>query len=446
MANVVSKIHLVKSDPEKNNNKFWNVAIYDDGSTERHWGRVGDSGQRKLEQWGSTSRAQAKAESWANTKRKEGRNGEIAYRDVDVIDDVDVPVPSSGKVSRVDNDLHKIAKDQIKTNCAEAAALLPRLIKENAHQITAATGGKITYNYDKGMFQTPLGLVRQASIDEARAKLVEIGDLVYASDYGRDLLELTRDYLMLVPQDIGRHRLELPVFWRDLAAVQKQNAILDGLEASLAQATKRPAKRHKADDPPAPQVFDVRLDLVTDKKVIDMARRMYNQTRQLKHACQHLDVKRVFEVEIATEREAFERDGAKMNNVWQLWHGTRVSNVLSILKQGLIIPPSSSAHCTGRLFGNGVYASDQSTKALNYAYGITWGTGPADNNCFMFLLDMSMGNYYVPSSSSYNLPKPGYDSTFAKGGKSGVINNEMIVYRTSQVRLNYLVEFSPGGK
>jgi poly [ADP-ribose] polymerase len=82
---------------------------------------------------------------------------------------------------------------------------------------------------------------------------------------------------------------------------------------------------------------------------------------------------------------------------------------------------------------------------LNYAAGY-WG-GTRDNNCFMFLLKMAMGEYYTPRSSFSGDKAPkGYDSTFAKANQSGVYNNEMIVYRTSQVDLNYLVEFSPHGK
>ena len=56
--------------------------------------------------------------------------------------------------------------------------------------------------------------------------------------------------------------------------------------------------------------------------------------------------------------------GEPIGNVMELWHGTRVENVLSILKGGLIIPKSSAGHVTGRMFGDGVYFSDQSTNPL----------------------------------------------------------------------------------
>ena len=94
------------------------------------------------------------------------------------------------------------------------------------------------------------------------------------------------------------------------------------------------------------------------------------------------------------------------------------------------------------MFGNGVYFSDQSTKSLNYAYGY-WGGGQADNNCFMFLADVAMGKYFVPPGPSVRLPLSGYDSTFAQAGKSGVVNNEMIVYKTCQINPRFLVEFAP---
>jgi poly [ADP-ribose] polymerase len=93
------------------------------------------------------------------------------------------------------------------------------------------------------------------------------------------------------------------------------------------------------------------------------------------------------------------------------------------------------------MFGNGLYFSDQSTKSLNYAYGY-WGGGSRDNNCLMFLVDVRMGKYYVPRSYNEHFPKAGHDSTFAKANKSGVYNNEMIVYTLPQANLTHLIEFA----
>jgi len=146
-------------------------------------------------------------------------------------------------------------------------------------------------------------------------------------------------------------------------------------------------------------------------------------------------------------KDRFDGKGASMKNIWQLWHGTRSSNLLSILKGGLIIPSSSASHCTGRMYSDGVYFSDISTKALNYATNF-WGSGGNTDRTFMFLADVAMGNYHIAQSSWTKYPVSGSDSTWAKGRDkggvtSGVINDEMIVYNLGQCNLVYLVEFVP---
>jgi poly [ADP-ribose] polymerase len=93
------------------------------------------------------------------------------------------------------------------------------------------------------------------------------------------------------------------------------------------------------------------------------------------------------------------------------------------------------------MFGNGVYFSDQSTKSLNYAAGY-WDGKASDERCYMFLADVAMGRPWHPDRTGASVKPPaGYDSVYARGGKDRVLNNEMIVYRTSQVNLKHLVEF-----
>lgn len=161
------------------------------------------------------------------------------------------------------------------------------------------------------------------------------------------------------------------------------------------------------------------------------------------HTSAGLRIKNIYTVEIPAMKAAFEADGKKVGNIKQLWHGTRTFNVLSILKSGLVVPksaPGSTFAITGRMFGDGLYFSDQSTKSLNYSQGFWDRTSPRDNKCFMFLADVAMGKEYTPSRPEQHIPR-GYDSMLAKAGKSGVLNNEMVVYRLGQANLRYLIEF-----
>ena len=60
----------------------------------------------------------------------------------------------------------------------------------------------------------------------------------------------------------------------------------------------------------------------------------------------------------------------------------------------------------------------------------------------MFLANVAMGKCYITQSGWENYPVRGYDSTWAKAGRA-LHNDEMIVYRTDQANLIYLVEFVP---
>ncbi len=151
---------------------------------------------------------------------------------------------------------------------------------------------------------------------------------------------------------------------------------------------------------------------------------------------------RLYEVEIGEMKRRFDDTAKTLGNVRSdLWHGTRASNLLSILKHGLMIPPSNAAHCTGRMFGNGIYTSLQSTKALNYATGFWNRSGRSGQRSFMFLCDVALGKVHKPRTFGGGYPVRGSNTTWVEPGQGGVLNHECIVYDTSQINLRYLAEF-----
>lgn len=417
----------VLTNIENNNNKFWNIRLFADGSCETHWGRVGEDGQRKSAGVFSETQFDAKC------REKENKGYRLQKTLANTATNT-----KAAEGSR----LSGIAADQISCDSPETTALVRYLARVNVHRILEST--TLSYDESKGTFSTPLGIVTADALIEARGLLATIGDLVSEGDFSPKTFSAPlNDYLMLVPQNIGRAKPDPQVLFPDIEAVRKQNGILDSLQASLDMVLNAPENAEEARKAIIPKLFEAKLTLVEDVFEIERIRRKYRETRQNMHVCNHLDVKRVFKVELPAMAQAFE-EGMKLGNVQELWHGTRAGNLLSILKSGFVIPPSNAPHCTGRLFGNGVYFANSSTKSLNYAYGY-WGGGGRDENCFMFLADVAMGKYYVPKYGE-NLPKAGFDSTWAKRNESGVQNDELIVYNTKQVCPRYLVEFAPAGK
>ncbi len=418
----------VLTNIENNNNKFWNITLFSDDSCETHWGRVGEDGQRK------TAASYTESQFDAKCREKENKG----YR----LQKTLANTATSAKAAEGSR-LAGIATDQITCDSPETMALVRHLARVNVHRILEST--TLSYDESRGTFSTPLGIVTGDALAEARDLLSVIGNLVSGGDFGAKALSASlNDYLMLVPQNIGRAKPDPQVLFPDLEAVRKQNGILDSLQASLDMVLNAPENAEESRKAVVPKLFEAKLTLVEDVFEIERIRRKYHETRQSTHVCQHLDVKRVFKVGLAAMAKAFDADGARRGNVQELWHGTRAGNLLSILKSGFVIPPGNAPHCTGRLFGNGVYFANASTKSLNYAYGY-WGSGARDENCFMFLADVAMGKYYVPKHGEH-LPKAGYDSTWAKRNESGVQNDELIVYNTAQVCPRHLIEFAPAGK
>ena len=442
MANLVEKINLIMVEQDEdgtNHNKFWNASLNDDNSVFVEWARVGKTPQTQIKNFGSKSEAKVFINKKINEKVKKG------YEQLEVVSNVQSTVVSSAK-SINNASLKSVAKSQIKHSNPIVASLIDYFTQVNAHTIMESTKGAIQFNDTTGLYSTALGIVGQNSLDEANRLLVEIGDIVAINDHNNPKLrELSQRYLRYIPTDIGMKRFDPIMFWRSLYEVQAQKQIVDALQVSLVSATTSCNNQLNTavKNNNAPQIFDVQLELVEDESKISKIKDLYEKSKGSHSDVRRYKVKTVYKVYIASEREAFKRVGAKLDNIWTLYHGTAAANCLSILKQGLVIPPASSSHCTGRLYGDGVYGSDQSTKSLRYATG-AWG-GKTSNRTFMFIMDMAMGKYYEPDRRSYmstRYPVRGYNSTFARAGKGGVQNNEMIVYNVAQVQLKYLVEFS----
>jgi poly [ADP-ribose] polymerase len=425
---------LILTNVDGNNNKFWTITIGEDFTAHVVNGRVGYDGQTQAPKMFNDERS---ALAFAESKiREKERKGYKQFEDLNGGQD------TKGSSSRLT--LEMAASKQIRTrHAAQVQDLIKRLVAANIHSILSAT--TLKYDDDTGLFKTPLGIVTKQSIDDARAFLTKLTKHVQKQDFTSDEVKnLLGEYLMLIPQKVGRKLLVEDVL-PDADAIDRQSSLLDDLEASIDQLAQLRSKQStdkkvQDDEIEVPNIFNCEMNIVEDQAVIDKIVNFYESTRQSKHASYSFKVKRIYEIVIDKVQEAFEKEGRAIGNVKFLWHGTRISNILSILKGGLIIPPSNGGYTiSGRMFSDGVYYSDQSTKSLNYACGY-WG-GSYEKNCFMFLADVAMGKEYIPSGPDSNLPKPGYDSTYAIGGRSGVQNNEMIVYKLSQGNLRYLVEF-----
>lgn len=439
---------LIFTDAKANNNKFYELILNDDDSISLSWGRVGSSRQKKTTYGGArefmrimnskTSKGYERTQT-VNINSNSQSTTKVALKEA-----------AKRDLLGLDN-LNNVQGLAIKKEDVEiSVSLIERLTEINRHQLTVASGGNIKID-DSGLITTPLGMVTGSTINEARKLLIKLDKYVQKQDYVSDsYIQNLEQYLKLIPQKVPHRRGWYESFFTNFSSLIAQGSLLDQLESSIDLykiKEKEAIEEMKSNSNEIKEkLFNTQIQLVTDKKIIKSIEEMFENSVNRRHVSSHLKLKNVYELRNADALNRFDKMANKIGNVKRLWHGTRAFNVLSILKSGLIIPKSGgSYHITGRMFGNGIYFSDQSTKALNYSYGY-WDGGSRDNNCFMFVSDVAMGREFSPNGyggySNFDPKKHNCDSLFAKAGVSGVMNNEMIVYDLDQVFLRYLCEFS----
>ncbi|QDJ96554.1 poly (ADP-ribose) polymerase [Xanthomonas phage Xoo-sp13] len=418
---------LLKNDAAANNNKFYEIKLEDDDSVVARYGRVGATGVTEHKGHGEATFEKVKKSKTAGSK---------GYREVEVM----VSEGGSPSTSKGGN-LAEIAKRDIAKGDASLHSLLDRLTQINRFQLLAASGGQI--DIVDGEVKTALGvLVPLTSIERAKKILVELNQLVDASDLGSEYVTHLQDYLTLVPQKVGHKRGWDKTFFSEFTTFQNQNDLLEQLENSVKNSKPVEIKADDAVEEVIERLFGYHLEVVEDGKEFDRINQFYTGSVNRVHVASNRKLFKIYRMVNEAKAKSFEEVANRIGNVKMLWHGTRAHNVLSILKGGLIIPPTVGGGYTiaGRMFGDGVYFSDQSTKSLNYSAGY-WGSGGSEKgNIFMLNAQVAMGKEYVPRGPTQTRPA-GYDSIYAIGNKSGVQNNEMIVPSVDQFRLDFLCEF-----
>lgn len=424
MSDVIEQKIYSMTELKTNHNKFWIGILYSDDTVETRWGRIEDGCMDNYQSKKFLSAGRRFFEKKCSEKERKG------YTVPPIINNYEAPKAVQGRT------LAQIATAQIKINSPIIHKLIERLAETNIHVIEGATS--IKYNTNTGMFMTDLGPVTLDGILDARDKLNDISHYIASnSTTNDDFTSVVEQYLRIIPQGFGRRRIQAHELFPDIESIEKQNQILDSLDASLSLLSNQDTSNNTTQND-IPKLFAASIELVEDDKTFARLNHLFRSTLKSGHSCSYLRLKTVYAIEIEKMKIEYDLVKDKIGNVHELWHGSKIGNLLSILQKGFVVPPSNSAHVCGRLFGNGTYFANSSTKSLNYSYGYWDGT--RNSNCFMFLCDVAVGRYYVPRYGESI--KPGYDSLWAKAGQSGIQNDEIVVPNVNQINPKYLLEFT----
>jgi poly [ADP-ribose] polymerase 2/3/4 len=317
--------------------------------------------------------------------------------------------------------------------------LVRYLYAESTNALTSTVAVRITA---RGI-ETPLGILTLGQIEKGEAILLALYELFQRNKprkYRTKIVELSGEFFTTIPHRIGRTR----------AAVS--DAVIDSLgQFHQKQETLQLMKDMLQVNGEDGLLFESRIDaqyraLGCRVDWVDRGCARFDELTEyvVKSQVKSRSVKvlNVYSVKRDDEWGSFTES---LSNQRVLFHGSRVQNWVGILSRGIVLPKiavSMGVHRTDAgWLGNGIYFGDAACTSAAY-------TSPGKGGSrFMALTRVALGNAKQFRKITYGLTSPpdGYDSCHGvRGGwfkPSQFADDEYVVYRTNQQRLEYLVEF-----
>jgi len=300
------------------------------------------------------------------------------------------------------------------------------------------------YGYNTA--QAPLGAVSTAQINRALSILGQISDLIQKATppEDRQYVLLSSNYYSIIPTMI---RGKLPPI-TTVEQVKEKEQTLEFLSSMETYS-----KIMKTPTPDSRLIYQQYLGFnceLSDTRDINLIYRYVTETHGRTHKSR-LGIRHVFTVNRRAERAPEYDLIDKVGNRHLLWHGSRVSNFIGILNQGLRIAPPE-APSTGYMFGKGLYFANCVSKSAKYMH-------PENGLGLILLCEVALGQPLQLTSATNvtrlpkdyqsvwgvgsNTPDPSGCQTTSDGlvvpSDATLVYDEFIVYNVHQVRMRYLI-------
>ncbi|KAF9361508.1 Poly [ADP-ribose] polymerase 2 [Mortierella sp. NVP85] len=465
-----------------NNNKFYMIQLLTSKLGEYavfcHWGRVGAHGQTSTDRFCDLNSAQRCFEKKFRDKTRNGWADRDSF--VKHAGKYHLLPPDDGDSDDEDEDNAKgknkgkgVKKEEEEDHPVPESTLHPKVqnIVELIFNTNMMTSQMKELDYDAE--KMPLGKLAKSTILQGYEVLKQISEVINNSkpstNNSHTLMELSSQFYTVIPHNFGRNT---PPVISTAPALKKKLEMLEALgEIEIAQKLIKETKKEIHTVNPLDQHFASLklnklepLDKSSDRfKLIEQ---YVKNTHGSTHSGYNLVIEEVFDLDRQGEADRFVDSGfSNLHNRRLLWHGSRLTNYVGILSQGLRIAPPE-APSTGYMFDKGAYFADCVSKSANYCF-----TNYQHNTGLMLLCEVALGDMHELLHSDYNAKansqKANKQSTKGCGrsypdeaqdviiennlrvqaGKlktdntSGSLQyNEYIVYDVSQVKMRYLLK------
>ncbi|KAF7657909.1 hypothetical protein LDENG_00020680 [Lucifuga dentata] len=460
--NDVYDVMLNQTNLQFNNNKYYLIQLLKDNGSKTYsvwmrWGRVGKVGQNTLASCGGDL---LKAKEIFKKKFFDKTKNEWEHRAT--FEKV------AGKYDMVFMDYSTNEKEENETKVdAAPKRRISKLDKkvqsllELICDLKAMEECVLEMKFDTR--KAPLGKLTSEQILAGYAALNRIEACLKKKGSNRELLEACNQFYTRIPHDFG---LKTPPIIRTEDELKEKIALLEAL-SDIQIAVKVVQSSEDNDEHPLDQQYrslHCKLQpLDSSSNEFKVIEKYLESTHAPTHRDYTVKVLDIFSVDRDGESDSFL---SQMHNRTLLWHGSRMSNWVGILNQGLRVAPPE-APVTGYMFGKGIYFADMSSKSANYCFA------SQNNNIGLLLLcEVALGDCNEMLDANYeasNLPAgkhstkglgqtgPDPKNSVALDGvtvpmgpwvKTGVGNNsgysllynEFVVYNPAQTRMRYLLQ------
>ncbi|XP_043929229.1 protein mono-ADP-ribosyltransferase PARP4 isoform X2 [Protopterus annectens] len=167
------------------------------------------------------------------------------------------------------------------------------------------------------------------------------------------------------------------------------------------------------------------------------------------HSDPPVQILKIFRVARTDELQEFQ---GNLSNIQTLFHASSANNFVGILSRGLLPPKivvedyGIERRDVGNL-GSGIYFSNSTSTSIKY-------TQPSntDGTRLMLVCDVALGltKDYYRRDFTLKAPPDGFQSVCGVRGTAGIISDfedyELVVYKTNQVMMKYIVQFTTEGE
>lgn len=459
---------LNQTNVGENNNKFYVIQLLKEETSPNlylftRWGRVGVPGQQAVESFINVMSAKAAfhGKFTSKTSNRFGLPGFVKRQGKYQLMDIDYGSDDDGKDGDEEDDAQAAKKPKTEAAAAPPKSKLPKETQDLISMISSQTAMSNTLReLEIDTKRMPLGKISKEQIKNAYGALQKIEAELKKKN--PNVEAATSEFYTLIPHDFGFRRPPLISTVEMLKDKIKMLDTLAQLEVSSSLLSREPVSQENPLDKTYDALSCALQPLARSDPEFKLVEEYARNTTGATHNNYTLHVETVFKVDRKEESKRYEAHSASIGNKQMLWHGSRTTNYVGILSQGLRIAPKE-APCTGYMFGKGIYLADTCTKSANYCC-----TSRSNNNGLMLLCEAALGRQKEYFSSCYmEAAQKGTDSTKGIGrmhpdpagattvdgvlwpkGKMVTDSNtqvsllypEYIVYDVAQVRMRYLVK------